>query len=90
MIVDFSLRNNNIVHELIGHWKFTENVSTFTDFEDLTSSDFYNDPEELYSLLSDIVYEGQIFYSAVPTVVQQLDWWKMRQRTFVFQIQRCI
>ena len=62
MIVDFSLRNNNIVHELIGHWKFTENVSTFTDFEDLTSSDFYDDPEELYSLLSDIVYEGQIFY----------------------------
>ena len=90
MIVDFSLRNNNIVHELIGHWKFTENVSTFTDFEDLTSSDFYEDPEELYSLLSDIVYEGQIFYTVAPTVVQQLDWWKMRQRTFVFQIQRCI
>ena len=68
MIVDFSLRNNNIVHELIGHWKFTENVSTFTDFEDLKSSDFYDDPEELYSLLSDIVYEGQIFYTAAPTV----------------------
>ena len=89
MIVDFSLRNNNIVHELIGHWKFTENVSTFTDFEDLTNSDFYDDPEELYSLLSDIVYEGQIFYTVAPTVVHQLDW-KMRQRTFVFQIQRCI
>ena len=58
VIFAFSLQNNNIVHELIGHWKFSENVSTFTDFEDLTSSDFYDDPEELYSLLSDIVYEG--------------------------------